>query len=90
VSVTPLNSPELVKKVATRLKIDLNAKILLYATDNSETPNLPVNTPLSVSNIFSNLLDLHMQPKRDTVATLASYAVAVSEKKTGKFECRYW
>jgi len=89
-AVCPQNSSNLVHKVAERLKIDLNAIISLSATDNSETNYFPLNKPLSILNILTNLVDLHIQPKRATVATLASFATAVSEKKkTEQYECRY-
>jgi cytochrome P450/NADPH-cytochrome P450 reductase len=71
-SVVPVNSDALVGRVLKRFGFTADAQIRIQssATDHSQ---LPVDTPLSVHRLLSQMLELQSVAARRDVATLARY-----------------
>ena len=68
-SVVPVNANELVERVLQRFGFEADAqiRILSSASDHSQ---LPVDTPLSVNRLLSQMLELQSVASRRDVATL--------------------
>ena len=71
-SVVPVNSDELVNRVLKRFGFAANAQIRIQAS-SSDHSQLPVDTPLSVHRLLSQMLELQSVASRRDVATLARH-----------------
>lgn len=71
-SVVPVNSDELVNRVLKRFGFAADAQIRIQASSNDHS-QLPVDTPLSVHRLFSQMLELQSVASRRDVATLARH-----------------
>jgi cytochrome P450/NADPH-cytochrome P450 reductase len=71
-SVVPVNSDELVNRVLKRFGFAADAQIRIQAS-SSDHSQLPVDTPLSVHRLLSQMLELQSVASRRDVATLARH-----------------
>ncbi|MCH2163880.1 MAG: cytochrome P450 [Marinovum sp.] len=71
-SVLPMNSEDLVGRVLRRFGFTAEAQIRIR-TQSEDHSKLPVNTPLSVHKLLSQMLELQSVASRKDVATLARH-----------------
>ncbi len=71
-SVVPVNSDELVNRVLLRFGFSADAQIRITATSDDHS-QLPVDVPLSVHRLLSQMLELQAVAARRDVATLARH-----------------
>jgi NADPH-ferrihemoprotein reductase len=73
------NDPELVKDVAVRLGVDLNASFSLYNAE-AKGPSKPVIGPCTVQLALSQWCELNTPPRKALLKVLAQYAKDETEK----------
>jgi len=76
--VYPENSSDLVKRLASRLEVDLNQKFSLVSVENSETV---VMGPCTIQHALSRLCDITSLPGKNLLKNLSEYATDPQEKE---------